>query len=246
MSQRELFEISYEEFYRQQRADHKFATSQPSPNDFIEAFRPVIEAGDEIICILISSGISGSLNSASLAVQLLDTDRISIFDSYQSGFNQASLALKARELAETGMDRAQILAALTDMRGRSKVYFIVESLRYLYEGGRLNGAQALIGSVIQIKPIIWFDSAGKMTAFEKIRTLSNAKKRVLELVNTSATDHGIERIGLHYGDNYQEAVEYAQVLEAAAGVPVTLMRLSPVIATHTGPDILGACYTSKK
>lgn len=241
---KELFEISYEEFYRNQRSGVKHSTAQPDPNTFLEAFRPIIDAGDEIICIVLSSHISGTINSAHLAKDMLDTDRISIVDSYSSGCGLAALAITATQLAAQGKSRAEIVAALESQRSRTRIYFIVESLRYLYEGGRLSGAQALIGSLIQIKPIIWFDSNGKMCAFEKIRTLKAAKSRVLELLK-ERVPLGIEQAGLHYGDNFQEAMEYARLMEEILAVPVPLYQISPVVASHTGPDILGPIIITK-
>ena len=245
-TKKEMLEISYEEFYSKQRAGSKFTTSQPDPNSFIEAFRPVIESSGEVICVTISTGISGTYNSAHLAKQMLETDKISIIDSYQSGLNQAAMAIKAVELAAAGKSREQIVAALEEMRKRTRVYFVVESLRYLYEGGRLSGAQALIGSMIQVKPIVWFDERGTMTSYEKVRTLKNAKNRVLELFKRDIAAFGLEQVGLHYGDNREEAESYAKELEEIAGQPVPLVRLSPVIGTHTGPDILGLCFITQK
>lgn len=245
-TKKEMLEISYEEFYTKQRAGSKFTTSQPSPNSFMEAFHQVIESGDEVICVTISNGISGTYNSAHLAKQMLETDKISIVDSYQSGLNQGALAIKALELANAGKSREQIVAFLEQMRKRTRVYFVVESLRYLYEGGRLNGAQALIGSLIQVKPIVWFDERGTMTTYEKVRTLKNAKNRVLELFKKDIAAYGLEQVGLHYGDNLEEAESYAKELEVIAGQPIPLVRLSPVIGTHTGPDILGVCFTTQK
>jgi DegV family protein with EDD domain len=246
VAKKEMFEISYKEFYQRQRDGSKFTTSQPDPNSFLETFRPIIEAGDEVICITISSGISGTLNSANIAKQMLDTDKISIFDSYQSGLNQGALAVKAVELAAAGKSREEIMASLAEMRNRTRVYFLVESLRYLYEGGRLSGVQALIGSMIQIKPIVWFDRKGTMSVYEKVRTLNAAKSRVLELFKKDIDTLGLEQVGLHYGDNWEEAEEYAELLEKACGRPVPLVRLSPVIGAHTGPDILGVCFTTQK
>jgi DegV family protein with EDD domain len=241
LSQKELLEISYDNFYKQQRDGVRFTTSQPDPNSFIEAFRPAIEAGDEVICISLSEKISGTINSANLAKQILNSDRISIIDSRESGFGQACQAIKAREMADAGASRAEIVAYLERQRSRSRIYFVVESLRHLYEGGRLTGAQALVGSLIQIKPIIWFDADGQMTALEKVRTLKAAKARTLELIKIQVDQsHGrVEKIGLHYGDNLEEAVAYAKELEAITGQPVSLVKISPVLGSHTGPDVLG-------
>jgi DegV family protein with EDD domain len=244
ISQKELFELSYTDFYRNQRGGIKYSTAQPDPHTFLETFRPIIAAGDEIICTVLSSQISGAINSAHLAKQLLNTDQISIVDSYNSGTGLAMLAVKATTLAAQGFSRPEIVRALEAQRAHTKIYFIVESLRYLYEGGRLNGAQALIGSLIQIKPIIWFDTIGRMTPLEKIRTLRAAKNRVLELLRASIP-LGIEHASLHYGDNYNEAVEYAHAMEELLAVPVSLCQVSPVIASHTGPDLLGPCVITK-
>jgi DegV family protein with EDD domain len=192
-----------------------------------------------------SSKISGSLNSAALAGNMLETDRISVVDSKMSGFGQASLAIRAKELADQGADRAEIVKALEDQQSRTRTYFIVNSLRYLHEGGRLSGIEALVGSIIQIKPIVWFTNDGTMAAFEKVRTLNGAKARLLELVKEQAAA-GFEKIGLHYGDNIEEAKEYGKSLEEVTGMPVQLVKLSPVISAHTGPDVLGLCFITKR
>lgn len=244
-TQRELLDISYEQFYKEQRGGAKFTTSQPDPSSFLEVFRPIVEAGDEVICITLSGKISGTINSANLAVQMLDTDKITLFDSGMSGYGQASLAIRAWELANNGASRAEIEKDLKDLQTRTRTYFIVESLRYLYEGGRLSGAQALIGSLIQIKPIIWFNPEGTMEALEKIRTLKAAKTRTVELIKERVA-RGVEKIALHYADNYDEAVEFGKMMEEIAGMPVPLIKLSPVLGTHTGPDLLGPCIISKK
>lgn len=243
-TRKELFDISYDQFYKSQRAGTKFTTSQPDPHSFLEVFRPIVEAGDEVICITLSGKISGTINSATLAAQMLNSDKITVIDSKQSGFGQASMALRARELANSGAGREEIVKDLEDLHSRTRTYFMVESLRYLYEGGRLSGAQALIGSLIQIKPIIWFDAEGTMEAVEKIRTLKAAKTRTMELIRERVA-RGVEKIALHYADNYDEAVEFAKLMEEIAGMPVPLVQLSPVLGTHTGPDLLGPCIISK-
>lgn len=244
-SWRELFDLKPEEFFKNQRAGKKYTTSQPSPVAYLEAFKPVIEAGDEIICIIFSSGISGTYNTVCSTAQMLDTDKITVFDSRLSGFCLAYMAIKAREMAGRGASRAEIVEYLEALHSRCRIYFLVESLHYLYEGGRLTGAQALIGSIIQIKPIIWFEPDGKMSAFEKIRTTKAAKTRLIELTKERAA-LGIEAIALHYGDNTAEAANYAREIETAAGMKPQLIPLSPVLCTHTGPDILGICTVTKE
>lgn len=244
VSWRELFDLRYAEFFKNQRAGVKYTTSQPSPLTYLEAFKPFIEAGDEIICITFSSGISGTYNTICTTAQMLNTDKITVIDSRLSAFGLAYMAIKARELAGSGATRTQIAEYLEALHSRSRIYFLVESLGYLHAGGRLTGAQALVGSIIQIKPIIWFEPDGKMAAFEKIRTTKAAKARLIELTKERAVK-GIEAIALHYGDNTAEAEEYAKEIEAAVGIKPLLLPISPVLCVHTGPDILGICTVTK-
>lgn len=245
VAKQELFEITYDEFYKNQRAGQKYTTSQPTPEAYEKYFKPIIDAGDEAIAIFLSGEISNTVNTANMAVEMLGTDRISIFDSKASGFAQVAMAVKAKEMADAGANRPEIIRALEDLQSRIRIFFIVESLRYLYEGGRLSGAQALIGSVIQIKPIIWFDDQGRLVPFEKARTLKTAKARTLELVQ-ERMPRGVEKIVLHYGDNYEEAVEYAAKLEELTGLPVPVTQVSPALGAHVGPDLLGVVLITER
>jgi DegV family protein with EDD domain len=244
VSKRELFDLKYEEFFQNQRAGSRFTTSQPAPLAYLEAFRPIIEAGDEIICLIFSSGISGTFNTVSTIPQMLETDKISVIDSRLSGFCLAYMAIKAKEMADQGASRVEIIRYLEDLHSRCRVLFLVESLKYLHAGGRLTGAEALIGSIIQIKPIIWFEPDGKMTAFEKVRTTKAGKNRLIELTKERA-ELGLEALILHYGDNIEEAQEYAKEVEAAIGMKPYMTPISPVLAVHTGPDILGLLTVTK-
>jgi DegV family protein with EDD domain len=245
IAKRELLDISYEEFYRGQRAGEKFTTTQAGPQAFIEAFTPVISAGDEIICIVMSGKISGTLNSAILAKESLNTDKISIIDSRQTGYGQAYLAIQACSMVASGLNRAEIVKTLENIRLKCRTYFVVESLKYLYEGGRLSGAQALIGSIIQLKPIIWFDPEGALVAIEKIRTLKTAKARILSLIEEQAK-LGLEKLAIQYGDNYDEAVEFSEITKAKFGIPAPPVQVSPVVAAHSGPDLLGVLVVTKE
>lgn len=244
ISKRELFDLKYEDFFKSQRAGIRFTTSQPAPLTYFEAFKPMINAGDEIICLIFSSGISGTYNTVCTIPQMLESDKITVFDSRLSGFCLAYMAIKARKMAGQGATRAEIIQYLEDLHSRCRVFFLVESLRYLHAGGRLSGAEALIGSIIQIKPIIWFEPDGKMTAYEKVRTTKAGKARLIELTKERA-ELGLEALILHYGDNVDEANEYAKEVETQVGLTPFLTPISPVLAVHTGPDILGLLTVTK-
>lgn len=244
LSGRDLFEIGTEEFYAKQREGVKFSTSHLDQRGFADYFLPVVRAGHEVLCILLSSKISPCVEMAVQAAQSLAPDKITIVDSRQSGYGQAVMALKAKEMAEAGRTREEIAAALDDLRNRTHTFFIVGSLHHLKSGGRFFWDQAVIATLLRIKPIIWFDRTGKMKLHNKISSVKEVKARILHLIADYAK-RGIERLALHYADNLEEAEEFAAALRSATGAEAQLVKLSAVVGAHTGPDLVGPCIVTK-
>jgi len=242
---REQVDILPDEFYRRERQGVVYETAQTNPADLISAFKPVVEAGDEVVCVLISSAISGSVNAAHVAAETLGAqDRITIIDSRESGYGEAYLGRTAKRMADAGESRAEIEKALADIRDRTRTYFIMESLKWLFRGGRLTGAQYFVGSVIKLNPIVWFDEAGRMASYDKTRTIKVAKDRMRQLV-ADAGRNGVEAATLHWPDNLEEAQEFHKEMEEILQAPVSLTKLSCVLGVHTGPDLLGPCVIMK-
>lgn len=238
---REQVDILPDEFYRRERQGVVYETAQTNPADLVNVFKPVVEAGDEVVCVLISSAISGSVNAAHVAAETLGAeDRITIIDSRESGYGEAYLGRTAKKMADAGESRAEIEKALTDIRDRTRTYFIMESLKWLFRGGRLTGAQYFVGSVIKLNPIVWFDEAGRMTSYDKTRTIRVAKDHMRQLV-ADAGRNGVEAATLHWPDNLDEAQEFHKEMEEILQAPVSLTKLSCVLGVHTGPDLLGPC-----
>jgi len=148
-------------------------------------------------------------------------------------------------MADEGKSRAEIVEALIELRDRTWVYFIMESLHWLYKGGRLTGAQALIGTIIQLKPIVWFDDLGRMVTHDKIRTLKAGKERLKELVLEMAS-YGVVSAGLHWADNWDEAKEFGDWMESVLHVPIEYNRVSCVVGCHVGPTVLGPVVVMKE
>jgi DegV family protein with EDD domain len=210
------------------------STSQPSPGDFARIFKESIEEGKEIIAILISSGISGTVESAKTAAKMVDPSRISIIDSLSTSGGLAFLVSAAAQAAEEGKAREKIVALLEDLKNKLQVLFVPESLHYLKKGGRIGGAQALLGTILQIKPILFF-SEGKIEVYEKVRTMKKALQRLAdELPPASA--------GLQVAILTAEAEESTRMLKELVrkrlpDQPIKIYELSPVIATHVGPVV---------
>jgi DegV family protein with EDD domain len=242
---REQVDILPEEFYRQERQGVLYETAQTNPADLVSVFKPILDAGDEIVCVLISGAISGSVNAAHVAAETLGAeDRITIVDSRESGYGEAYLGRMAKKMADAGENRSEIEKALADIRDRTRTYFIMESLKWLFRGGRLTGAQYFIGSVIKLNPIVWFDEAGRMTSYDKTRTIKVAKDHMRQLV-ADAGRNGVEAATLHWPDNLEEAQEFHKEMEEILQAPVSLTKLSCVLGVHTGPDLLGPCVIMK-
>jgi DegV family protein with EDD domain len=244
-TKKDLLELSGPDFYKAQRVGRRFSTSHLTTEDFLAVFRPLLEDGSEIICILLSSGISECVNTALQAVELLKSDKISIVDSKQSGFCQAYMALKAKQMADEGACRDEIVAILNDLRRRCHTFFIVESLQHLYAGGRFFWEQALSAAKLNIKPIIWFDNNGKLKMYQKLGSITVIRNKILNLVS-ECSKREIEWVVLHYADNYKDAIKYAKELEEVVHLPVSLIRLAPSVGVHTGPDLLGPSVITKK
>lgn len=244
LSGKELFEVAVDEFYALQREGVKFATSHLEPEAFMEYFQPAVEAGQDVICILLSGKISPCVSAALRAKEMLKTDRIAVVDSRQSGYGQAIMALRAKKLADLGRGKEEILAELDDLRARTHTFFIVESLDHLKAGGRFFWDQALVASLLRIKPIIWFDENGKMMLNNKISSVKEVQARILRLIQDYGK-RGLEELVLHYADNRAEAEGFAGELERVTGVAPRLVKLSAVVGAHTGPDLIGPCIVTK-
>ncbi len=243
---RDGVDIKPAEFYKQEREGVIFATAQTNPDELVKIFKPILDAGDEIICLMISGQISGSVNAAHLAVTMLEAeDRVSIVDSRQSGYCLLNMGRTAKQLADSSKSRAEIVETLNELRDRTWVYFIMESLHWLYKGGRLTGAQALLGTIVQLKPIVWFDQEGRMVSHDKIRTLRASKERLQQLVLEMAS-HGVVSAGLHWSDNWEEAKEFGDWMESVLHVPVEYNRVSCVVGCHVGPAVLGPVVVMKE
>ncbi len=210
------------------------STSQPSPGDFTQVFERLIKEGKEIISILISSGISGTVESAKTAAKMVDPSRISVVDSLSTSGGLAFLVSAAAQAAEEGKTREEIVNLLENLKNRLQVLFVPESLHYLKKGGRIGGAQALLGTLLQIKPVLFF-SEGKIEVYDKVRTMKKALERLVgELPATSA--------GQQLALLTAEAEENTRKLEGLIrerfpDQPIIIYELSPVIATHVGPVV---------
>lgn len=240
---RDGVDITADEFYRQLPVARVLpTTSQPSVGDFVQAYSKLAEQGaTEIISIHLSSGISGTINSAQLAAKQMDDMRIEIVDTRSAAISHMYAVEEAAKALEAKASMDDALAAVQKVVDAQKIIFTVDTLEYLYKGGRIGGAAALVGSLLQFKPLLYFRE-GKIDALERVRTSRRALKRTAEIMGQWFEGQG----PLHAGVMDAAATERAQALVELLPqyldlASVRTYPVPPVLGTHVGNGTLGLC-----
>jgi DegV family protein with EDD domain len=217
-------------------------TAAPYPGDFIEAFTEVTRNGDSVICIHPSADVSGTVRSAEIARADFPGADIRIIDTRTIAGPLASIVVAADRLAKDGASAGEVEALVRAMMPRARIYFLVDTMEFLQRGGRIGGAQALVGSLLQIKPILTF-SNGRIDQLERERTKKRALARIKELVLTEAARGADAHVTVMHASVPEEAAKLAADLKTALGAPdVPIMNLVPAIVTHAGPGALAVGF----
>lgn len=210
-------------------------TSQPAPGDFIRAYQPIIGSDCEIVVITISSGLSGTLQSARTAAQSVDPKRIFVVDSGTTAIGMTKMAELALSLAEEGKSAKAIAQELEAISQSTYTYFVPGTLEYLHKGGRIGGASALLGTMLQIRPVLYLN-AGKVSVLDKVRTRNKALSRMLQEVK----QHNSVYIGVVHIEAPDEAEGLRQqLLEFFPAELVSVSTGGAVLAAHLGPGLTG-------
>ncbi len=238
-SYREGVDIDAAGFMARLRAGKELPkTAAPYPGDFIEVFKECVDAGESVVCIHPSADVSGTVRSAEIAKQDFPGADIRIIDTRTIAGPLASIVLAADALAKQGASADEVEALTRSLMPRARIYFLVDTLEYLRRGGRIGGASALVGTVLQIKPILTFRE-GRIDQFEKERTKKKALARIKELVMAEAAPGAEAHVSVMHADARAEAEELAADLRRSLNAgEVLVMDLVPAIITHAGPGAL--------
>lgn len=228
-------------FYRKLAAAEELpTTSQPSPVDFMELYKKLADGPDTaIISLHLSAAFSGTIQSAMLAKSLLeDQMRIEIVDSKSASYGLGMLAVAAAEAARAGKSVEETLDIVQRLRRETKLYFIVDTLEYLQKGGRIGKAAALLGSLLNLKPILTIDDGGVVAPVDKVRGSKKATARMIELLLKDFEGKTVDVCMMH-----SAARERAEELYGLVSARLSVRRhmyaeLGPVIGTHVGPGTL--------
>jgi DegV family protein with EDD domain len=233
----------YGAFYERLRdTSLEFKTSQPSVGDFTEVYRPLLDDGLSIVSIHLSAGISGTYESARQARQALINEgkggeRIEVIDSRSACGGMGLMILAAARAADAGADPAAVAAKANAVREALTMWFAVGTLEYLRRGGRVGGAQAWLGTALQIKPILTL--AEEITPVERVRTSRRAFERMVdfgrELKEAGQTAWVVQHI--HDPETAERLIERGR--EIFGSDPVFVGEIGPVIGAHAGPGLLG-------
>ncbi|MBD8071389.1 DegV family protein [Bacillus sp. PS06] len=242
----EELDISATQFYEKMKdQDELPTTSQPPVGKFVELFEQLAKDYDAIISIHLSSGISGTYQGAVTAGSMVEDVQVFAFDSEISTMIQGFYALEAAEMAKQEISAQEIMERLNKIKETSRAYFMVDDLTNLQRGGRLSGAQAFVGSLLQVKPILHFVDK-KIVPFEKIRTRKKAVKRLFELFDEDASKGQPMKASIIHANRLEEAEELlAEMSEKYPHVEFNISYFGPVIGTHLGEGAMGLGWYMK-
>jgi hypothetical protein len=222
-------------------------TSQPAPAHFDEAFGRAAEHADEVLGLILSGALSGTLGQAQAAAKRFVDGKITIHDSCTASLGLGFQVLRAAELALSGCGVSAILAELERLRERSGLYITVDTLDYLQRSGRLGMAQAFVGNLLDLKPILSVDRAGRVVPVDRVRHREAVIPRVLELLGERIPAERTRlRLGVVHVLCRDVADELASELQRRFTADEILVRpATSVIAAHTGPGAWGVFYQAE-
>ena len=212
-------------------------TSQPPSTAFEQAFRKAVDAGHDVVCLTIASRLSGTYNSARLAAEAVDASRIRIIDSGTLTMHLGWSAIAAARAARDGAAADDVASIALATLQRARLYALLETLDYLYRGGRIGRAAQLVGSMLSIKPILTVQD-GEVVPLERVRTWRKAIERLGELTRQDAP---LESLAIMHVGNPAAAQELADRLaDLLPSDRLLITQAGPVIATYAGPGAVGA------
>ena len=242
--------LSQREFYDKQAADADITTSQPSPQDVINFWDKLLEEHDQVVYIPMSSGLSGSCQTAVMLAQDYD-GKVEVVNNQRISVTQRQSARDALKLAEQGMDAAQIKKVLEDTKFESSIYITVDTLKYLKKGGRITPAAAALGTLLKLKPVLTIQGE-KLDAFAKARTMKQAKSMMITAISHDLeqrfNDKECENTWLQIAptDSEEAAREFEKELqELFPKANIYLDALSLSISCHIGPGALAVACSKK-
>ena len=247
-SYREL-DLTNEEFYKQMDASPEIPTSsQPTPSEMYNTFEEIVKNNNSVLGIFLSSKLSGTFSSTHLVKDMIlekyPNAEIELIDSTTTCMQMGHMAIECGKAALEGKNINEVKEIANSVLKNSRFLFTPNTLDYLKKGGRIGGAAALLGSILQIKPILTV-SNGEANVFSKVRT---RKKAVDYIINSFLKDIDGKTLGdvaVHHINCYEEGEEIAKRLESIINKKIIVQSIGPVVGLHVGPGSVGIAYFTK-
>ncbi len=244
-------ELTEEEFYAKLRAGTMSTTTQINSEEFLRVFTPLLEAGQDVLYIAFSSGLSGTCQSALLAREELrrrfPERRLEVFDSLCASMGEGLLVYHAAKLRQEGRDMDQVLAWLKENVLRLCHWFTVDDLNHLKRGGRVSTATALVGTMLGIKPVLHVDNEGHLISVSKVRGRRQSLEALVSRMEETAVNPAEQAVFISHGDCLEDAQFVAQQVREKLGVTqIQIGYIGPVIGAHSGPGTVALFFLGKE
>ena len=237
------------DFYEAMRRGAEVKTSMISPAAARDAIEPALAAGDDVLFLGISGGVSGTCWGVGLIAQELTAEypgrRVQVLDTRGASLGEGLVVLEAAQMAQQGADMDTIIARAETLCGKMRQHFMVDDLKFLRKGGRLSGAAALAGTLLQIKPILQGDENGKIVVRTKERGRKKAMDTLVALYNELVEDKSAP-VGLSHAATPAEALHLTTLLrQSGCTGPILTVCHEPVTGAHVGPGMLAMYFYSE-
>ncbi|MBC5816413.1 MAG: DegV family protein [Candidatus Eremiobacteraeota bacterium] len=241
-SYRDYLDLSRPEFYERLATEKTLpTTSQPTAEMFEEVFKKYVDAGNEIVCLVISAALSGTINAARAAAQRFPDAKIHVVDSQSAAGGLGLQVLHAAGLAKNGASAQEIISAIQAERASQRLYAALPDLSHVVRTGRIGRAKAVLGTLMKIVPVISLKD-GVVEAAAQVRTFARAQETIVDMTLQNITDPATARLMVMHTKAPEIAEHVAQRLRERLGVQPAFMQLleaGPVIATHAGAGAVG-------
>ena len=243
--------LTQDQFYEKLAQDASVSTSQPTPDSLMTLWDKVLKDYEQIIYIPMSSGLSGSCQSATMIANEEYEGKVFVVDNQRISVTQRQSALDAKAMADAGLSAKEIVDKLIETKFESSIYIMLDTLYYLKKGGRITPAAAALGTLLRLKPVLQIQGE-KLDAFAKARTSSQGKNIMINAIKADIENRfgGTDKMDVHIACAYTKDLDSAgqwksEVEQAFPGMDVYMDPLSLSVACHIGPGALAITATRK-